>query len=142
MTKKKHLTEHPKDNANGLFGFPINLDLDNISADIAILGVPYGLPYQPNYFANDQSKTPDLMRKNASLMETTWEDARTREHFDWDLGGPLLNKQEVRGVEMTNVMAVWSSTLRARNWKLCFQAVADKESYACLLLWMTPCTFL
>jgi len=106
MTKKTHLTEHPKDNANGLFGFPINLDLDNISADIAILGVPYGLPYQPNYFANDQSKTPDLMRKNASLMETTWEDARTREHFDWDLGGPLLNKQEVRVVDCGNV---WDS---------------------------------
>ena len=106
MTKTEYLTERPKDNANGFFGFPINLDIDNIEADIAILGVPYGLPYRPNYFANDQSKTPDLLRKNVSFMETAWEDSRIQKHFDWDLGGPLLNNQDIQIIDCGNV---WNS---------------------------------
>ena len=42
------LTELPKGNAKGLLGFPLNLDLEKIDAHIAILGVPYGLPYYPS----------------------------------------------------------------------------------------------
>ena len=47
------LTELPKGNAKGLLGFPLNLDLDQIDGHIAILGVPYGLPYYPSEMAND-----------------------------------------------------------------------------------------
>ena len=38
------LTEIPKGNAKGFLKFPICLDLDNLDADIVILGVPHGLP--------------------------------------------------------------------------------------------------
>ena len=55
MTERLPLTELPKGNSKGFLGFPVNLDLDNLNAQIAILGVPYGLPYYPNELANDQS---------------------------------------------------------------------------------------
>ena len=39
MKNNVSLTEPPKGNARGLLGFPLNLDLDNLDADIVILGV-------------------------------------------------------------------------------------------------------
>ena len=59
------LTELPKGNAKGLLGFPLSLNLEQIDAHIAILGVPYGLPYYPSEMANDQSRAPDILRQNA-----------------------------------------------------------------------------
>ena len=36
--------------------FPLALDLDQLAADIAVLGIPYGMPYSVQEQANDQSK--------------------------------------------------------------------------------------
>ena len=77
------LTELPKGNAKGLLGFPLNLDLEKIDAHIAILGVPYGLPYYPSEMANDQSRAPDILRQNA--QDAAWDEPRTLHHFDWIL---------------------------------------------------------
>ena len=51
MTNSLPLTELPKGSSKGFLGFPLNLDLENLDAKIAILGVPYGLPYYPNELA-------------------------------------------------------------------------------------------
>ena len=103
MKKIIPLTELPKGNARGLLGFPLCLDLDNLDADIAILGVPYGLPYYPNELSNDQSTAPDILRLNA--QDAAWEEPRTLKHFDWDLGGPLLDNKEIKIVDCGNVTA-------------------------------------
>ena len=97
------LTELPKGNSKGLLGFPLNLDLDNLDADIVIMGVPFGLPYYPNELSNDQSTTPDILRSNA--QDAAWDEPRTLKHFDWDLGGPLLNNKNIRIVDCGNVTA-------------------------------------
>ena len=97
------LTELPKGNSKGLLGFPLNLDLDNLDADIVIMGVPFGLPYYPNELSNDQSTTPDILRSNA--QDAAWDEPRTLKHFDWDLGGPLLDNKNIRIVDCGNVTA-------------------------------------
>jgi len=41
---KDAVTQAPPGSANSFLGFPLVLDLDKLDADIAILGVPFGLP--------------------------------------------------------------------------------------------------
>ena len=103
MKNNISLTELPKGNAKGLLGFPLSLDLDNLDADIVILGVPYGLPYYPNELSNDQSTAPDILRLNA--QDSAWDEPRTLKHFDWDLGGPLLDNKDIKIVDCGNVTA-------------------------------------
>ena len=59
MTK---LTRAPGAPTHTFLDFPLALDLDKLEADIAILGIPYGLPYRVDEMANDQSRAPDLLR--------------------------------------------------------------------------------
>ena len=75
------ITEAPMGPPNTFLAFPLALDLDNLDANIAILGVPYGLPYDERELANDQSHAPDAIRHNA--QDAAWEEPRTRTHFDW-----------------------------------------------------------
>ena len=97
------LTEAPPASPTSFLNFPLALDLDNLDADIAILGVPYGLPYSIGELANDQSRAPDLIRRNA--QDAAWEEPRTRFHYDWDLGGPLLDGRPIKVVDCGNVTA-------------------------------------
>ena len=103
MKNRVPLTELPKGIAKGFLGFPLNLDLENLDAQIAILGVPYGLPYYPNELANDQGKAPDLLRQNA--QDAAWDEPRTTNHFDWDLGGSLLDNKNIKIIDLGNVTA-------------------------------------
>ncbi|MEM7239101.1 MAG: arginase family protein, partial [Pseudomonadota bacterium] len=96
-----HLTEKPQGVLQSFLGAPLALDLDTLEADIAILGVPYGLPYATCELANDQSRAPDALRHAA--QDAAWEEPRTLEHFDWDLGGTLLDGRPVRVVDCGNV---------------------------------------
>lgn len=97
------LTEAPSASPSSFLGFPLALDLDSLDADIAILGVPHGLPYIVDDLANDQSRAPDAIRQNA--QDAAWEEPRTRTHFDWDLGGPLLDDRPINVVDCGNVTA-------------------------------------
>ena len=103
MKNRVPLTELPKGISKGFLGFPFNLDLENLDAQIAILGVPYGLPYYPNELANDQSTAPDLLRQNA--QDAAWDEPRTTNHFDWDLGGSLLDNKNIKIIDLGNVTA-------------------------------------
>ena len=94
MNSMLTLTELPKGKSIGFLGVPLNLDLDNLDAEIVIMGVPYGLPYYPNELSNDQSTAPDILRLNA--QDSAWDEPRTLKHFDWDLGGPLLDNKDIK----------------------------------------------
>lgn len=79
--------------------FPLVTDLETLDADVAVLGIPFGMPYSPDAMANDQSRAPDAIRTAAEHAQYTVE------HFDWDLGGPLLNDTNLRVVDCGNVTA-------------------------------------
>ena len=68
----------------GFLGSPIQTDLARLEADVAILGVPHGWPYsRPGATANC-ALAPAAVRHRALRM------ARFRDHWDFDLSGPML----------------------------------------------------
>jgi agmatinase len=93
------LTEAPDLQCRTFLDFPLATDLDNLHADIAILGIPFGMPYSPATIANDQSRAPDAIRRASEHH------AYTKEHYDFDLGGPLLDGRPIRVVDCGNVTA-------------------------------------
>ncbi len=97
MTEK--LTEPPGTFPRTFLEFPFTDDLDNLGAAIAILGIPYGMPYEAATMANDQSRAPDAIRH--ASMDVDY----TKNHYDWDLGGPLLDGRDIGVVDCGNVTA-------------------------------------
>jgi agmatinase len=95
------ITEPPGSTTNTFLNFPLALNLDDLDADIAVLGIPYGMPYSPSAMANDQSNAPDALRQLPKMVDIAY----TREHFDWDLGGSLLDGRDVKVVDCGNVTA-------------------------------------
>ena len=95
MTEK--LTEPPGPFPRTFLEFPFVDDLDNLNADIAILGIPYGMPYDPATWPNDQRRAPDAIRQASLDIDYTLN------HYDYDLGGPLLDGQDIRIVDCGNV---------------------------------------
>lgn len=93
------LTERPSSRARTFLNYPFAETVDELDADVAILGVPFGVPYFAQSMANDQSNAPDALRQAADDPDYT------RDHYDWDLGGPLLAGQSVRVVDCGNVTA-------------------------------------
>lgn len=93
------LTQAPSGPCRTFLDFPLADDLDQLKADIAILGIPFGMPYSPDAMANDQSRAPDALRLAGMDPEYT------KNHYDWDLGGPLLDDKDVRVVDCGNVTA-------------------------------------
>lgn len=95
------LVESPKLSPCTFLDFPLVTDLDNFQADIAILGIPFGMPYSPDSMANDQSRAPDAIRQFSNQLDIFY----TVNHYDWDLRGPLLDGRDVRVVDCGNVTA-------------------------------------
>lgn len=79
--------------------FPLQETLESLQADIAVLGIPYGMPYETHGMANDQSRAPDAIRQFTNQTDILY----SREHFDWDLGGSLLDGRDIRIVDCGNV---------------------------------------
>jgi agmatinase len=92
------LTEPPGGGVRTLLEFPLQLDLDALCADFAVLGVPHGKPYGGSG-PNEQSRAPDALRAYCSAEDVRY----TREHYDYDLGGYLLDGRNVSVVDCGNV---------------------------------------
>lgn len=95
------LTEAPGEGCRTFLEFPLQLELDQLEADFAILGVPYGKPYDRALCPNEQSRAPDALRGYCSPEDVHY----TRNHYDFDLGGALLSDGKVRMVDCGNVTA-------------------------------------
>ncbi|MBT4890169.1 MAG: arginase [Rhodospirillales bacterium] len=98
MTSNK-LTTAPSGPSRTFLDYPLELDLDALDADIAVLGIPFGMPYSTDAMANDQSCAPDALRQASE------DSSYTRNHYDFDLGGYLLDGRNIKIVDCGNVSA-------------------------------------
>lgn len=97
----RELTVRPSHSGRTFLEFPLALDLDDLQADFAILGIPFGMPYSTSSTANDQSTAPDAIRHAPTAEDIEY----TRNHYDWDLGGHLFADKDIRVVDCGNVSA-------------------------------------
>lgn len=72
-------------------------DLATLGADIAIIGVPYGYPYDMTATAQVSSTAP------AAVREQSMRFPRFLSHFDFDFGGDIFNQKQVRIVDCGDV---------------------------------------
>lgn len=77
--------------------FPLCLDLDQLDADFAILGIPYGAPYGDDDTPNDQAAAPAAVRRESLRL------CMGIDHWDFDLDGPLFDSHEIRAVDCGNI---------------------------------------
>ena len=94
----KTLTNPPKREFQSFHDFPIVSDLDNFKADIAIIGIPFGDPYSMGEASNDQSNAPTHIRRFCERA------LRGLDRFDFDIGGKLLNDQDIKVVDCGDVI--------------------------------------
>jgi len=84
--------------SSGTFlNFPLCTDIDSIDADVAILGIPYGDPYSMDEVTNDSTNAPSAIRRESARLSIGLE------QWDFDLGGPLLDGQNIRVVDCGDV---------------------------------------
>lgn len=77
-------------------GLPAGMDLDGLAADIAIIGIPHGTPYDPG-------KASRCAQAPAAIRRATERYAGMLNHYDFDLGGPLLAGGRIRVVDCGDV---------------------------------------
>jgi len=99
--KPGKLTEPPGNTGGTFLDFPLVLNLEDLQADFAILGVPFGMPYDASSMANDQSTAPDIIRQTPKKIDIEY----TKNHYDWDLGGHLFDGKDISVVDCGNVRA-------------------------------------
>ena len=91
------LTVAPRQGFKSFMDFPLALDLDNLEADVAIIGLPYGDPYSIDEVTNDQTNAPTAVRQASGIVSTGLA------HWDFDLGGTLFDGHDVRVVDVGDV---------------------------------------
>ncbi len=91
------LTVAPENGAPTFLNAPLALDLDALEADVAVLGLPYGDPYPHDEVPRDQSNAPAAVRRES--LDLVMGD----NHWDFDLGGPVLDGRDVSIVDCGDV---------------------------------------
>jgi agmatinase len=74
-------------------------DLDALTADIAVLGVPFGQPYGIGGVHHDHVNGPQAVRRASDRV------VRALHHYDFDIGGPLFQGRDIRMVDCGDVRA-------------------------------------
>lgn len=78
-------------------GVPRCAAIDDLEAEVAIIGIPYGWPYPGEDRPNDQARAPFAVRRESRRLS----DGLDR--WDFDLGGTLLNGSDTRIVDCGDV---------------------------------------
>ncbi|MFM2478667.1 agmatinase [Celerinatantimonas sp. MCCC 1A17872] len=95
---KPEYTTAPKHGHKSLFYSDVVTDLNTLdSVDIAVLGIPYGSPYNIDEVSNDQSNGPTAVR------QATDRSLRSFERYDFDLGGSMTDNQPIKIVDCGDI---------------------------------------
>jgi agmatinase len=97
MTER--LTSPPKHGHRTFLFSKLATDLDDLKADIAFLGIPYGSAYSVADISNDQGNGPTALRQASDRI------VRSLERYDFDVGGPLYDGRDIRVVDCGDVWA-------------------------------------
>ncbi len=104
------LTEAPRAPFQTFLNFPLVTDLEQVDAEVAVLGLPYGAPYSMAEVTNDQSNAPTAVRHASTRM------SQALDRYDFDLGGPLLAGRPIRVVDCGDVVGdPWDMGAHYRN---------------------------
>ncbi len=91
------LTVPPRSVRQSFMDFEIVTDFEALSADIAILGVPFSDPYSIDQVTNDQTNAPTAIRR------ATRRASGGPDRWDFDLGGPIFDGKPIRAVDCGDV---------------------------------------
>jgi len=94
------LTQAPEGGTTFL-GVPHATDLTTLDAEIAVLGIPYGVPYGMQGVAGGSSLAPAVIRARSAGSSGE----RTLRHYDFDFDGPVLNGRDMRIIDCGDVSA-------------------------------------
>lgn len=78
------MKQPPISPGTGFLGAPVCTDLEQVDADFAVLGIPYGVPYHMRGVHSDAANAPAEFRRRTQRF------ASLVEHYDFDLGGTLF----------------------------------------------------
>ena len=95
----KPITVAPRSEIRTFMGFPLCTEIDTLEADLAVLGIPYGDPYNMDEVTNDQSNGPTAVRRESARLSSGLD------HWDFDLGGPLFDGRNIRVADCGDVPA-------------------------------------
>ncbi|CAB1074080.1 arginase [Alkalispirochaeta odontotermitis] len=87
----------PRSTSGTFLNFPLCKDIDSLEADIAILGIPYGDPYSMEEVSSDSSNAPAAIRRESQRLSIGLN------QWDFDLGGPLFDGQNIRVVDCGDI---------------------------------------
>ena len=93
------LTLPPRYGHKSLLFSEVVTDLDNLKADVAFLGIPYGAAYSVDDFSNDQTRAPTAIRQASDRA------MRSLERYDFDIDGPFHMGRNLRVVDCGDVPA-------------------------------------
>ena len=91
------LTVPPRKEFQSFHDLPIVTDLDNVSADVAILGIPFSDPYSMEEVTNDQTNAPTSIRRFCQRA------LRGLDRWDFDVGGPIFDGKDIRVIDVGDV---------------------------------------
>jgi agmatinase len=82
-------------------GVPVCTDIAQLDADVAILGIRYGVPYGAPNAPSDASNAPEAVRRRSQRFR------RLIGNHDFDIGGDLLNEGRLRLVDCGDIPGDW-----------------------------------
>ena len=91
------MTVPPRKMRQSFMDFEIVTDFEALSADIAILGVPFSDPYSIDQVTNDQTNAPTAIRR------ATRRASGGPDRWDFDLGGLIFDGKPIRAVDCGDV---------------------------------------
>jgi len=91
------LTTPPRNGHPSFLYSQVDTDLDNLEADIAFLGIPYGRAYSIDEVTNDQTRAPTAVR------QATDRAVRNLDRYDFDVGGTIYDGRDIRTVDCGDV---------------------------------------